>query len=251
MLSSGPSTKTISGTTPSIHWLLQTAESVPTADDWLSQDETRFLQTLKIEKRRNDWLLGRWTAKSLIAHVLAAQVNNRLGFPSISIHKSPDGSPVVDLSSAGEKLPLLTLSISHSHQVGAAALVAAANWPLGIDLEYLEPRHPHFVADYFTMDEQQQLADLPEADQVTAVNAIWSGKEAALKAIRRGLVQDTRVVSCRLGFGAADPDSWSHFEINWDERHLTDRPPTLQGWWQSINGFVLTIATATDNPVRE
>src|SRR5437660_665235 len=50
-----------------VHWLEQRGSDVPPQDDWLSAAELMRLAGMRVEKRRVDWRLGRWTAKAAIA----------------------------------------------------------------------------------------------------------------------------------------------------------------------------------------
>jgi 4'-phosphopantetheinyl transferase len=160
----------------------------------------------------------------------------------LTIHKTADGCPAVRFVDSPIPPVSLTLSLSHSDGVGAAAAVLAAGWPLGVDLEQVVARHPAFTADYFTAAEQAQIATRPEADRPLAVNAIWSGKEAALKAVRLGLSQDTRAVTCLLSDTSAAADGWAPFTIAWDANRVADGPALL-GRWRALDDYVLTIAT--------
>lgn len=56
-----------------IAWLVQSACDLPAlpAAAWLSPPERERLSSFKVAKRRDDWLLGRWTAKRLAQTVLA------------------------------------------------------------------------------------------------------------------------------------------------------------------------------------
>jgi 4'-phosphopantetheinyl transferase len=160
----------------------------------------------------------------------------------LTIHKRADGSPTVLLVDPPTPSVSLTLSLSHSNGVGVAAAVLAADWPLGVDLEQAMARHPAFTADYFTAVEQVQLATWPEADRLLALNAIWSGKEAALKAMRLGLSQDTRAVTCLLSNTSGATDGWTPFTIDWDANRMPGGP-RLTGRWRALGDYVLTIAT--------
>ncbi len=233
----------VAATEPQVTFHLQPAAAVPSTLTWLSPAEMRFLETLSVKKRRRDWLLGRWTSKRLVAHVQERRNGTGLDFAAITIHKDPDGAPRVDIAPGLLAVPPMTLSLSHSNEVGAAALVEKPDWPLGIDLEKREPRHPGFVGDYFTDIEQAQLTGLTGERYQTAVNAIWSGKEAALKAVRQGLTQDTRALSCVFDFTITSDCPWSSFDILWDSDRLSKQPPALTGRWQVVDGFVLTVVS--------
>ena len=50
-----------------VSWLLQTAADLPPHREWLSPAENERLAGLEVSKRRQEWLLGRWTAKQVLA----------------------------------------------------------------------------------------------------------------------------------------------------------------------------------------
>jgi len=53
-----------------IYWLGQTQADIPAGNDWLSVSECVCLNGLHFAKRRDDWRLGRWTAKCAVASFL-------------------------------------------------------------------------------------------------------------------------------------------------------------------------------------
>jgi 4'-phosphopantetheinyl transferase EntD len=48
-------------------WLTCELGDVPRHDRWLSKQEGEVLSELRVPKRRDDWLLGRWTGKAAVA----------------------------------------------------------------------------------------------------------------------------------------------------------------------------------------
>ncbi len=220
-----------------IFWL---CEDAPADDDTalLSPAEAAAYAALRTDKRRRDWLLGRRVAKHLVQASIAARTGQTLALDEIAILSHADGWPQVLLPTLGPDALPLTLSISHSHDHAFCALIWAAR-PLGCDLEFIEPRSAGFVADYFTADERALMAATPAAQHPVLANAIWSGKEAALKAIRRGLAEDTRLVTC-LPENAAGADGWRTLSYRW-ETPARALPPLL-GWWRARDGFVMTLA---------
>lgn len=227
-----------------IRWLVQSAESVPPSNGWLDSAESAHCLTLKSHKRQFDWLLGRWTAKNLARHVLASR-GAPVALDAIVVGNRPSGEPFVAAPAA---LADSTLSISHARGHALCALVADAVLPLGADIEAVEPRHPDFAADYFTAAEQALVAQTPSALRPTIVTAVWSAKEAALKALHKGLSVDTRSVTCLIAPPAdAAPTSWEPFTIIVDGDRLPDAP-ALTGYWRAFGAFVLTLAVgATPN----
>ncbi len=227
----------------SVYWLCETGDS----DDLtlLAPAEAAFLATLRAPKRRRDWLLGRRVAKRLIQTVLADRLGQSLPLNQIVILRHADGWPHVSLSALGSAAPPLTLSISHSRDRAFCALVLGDEQRLGCDIEAIEPRSPGFVADYFTADERAHMAAAPDDQRPTLANAIWSGKEAALKAIRRGLAEDTRLVTCIPSMDEAT-DGWRLLGYRWE---AAGRPlPALAGRWREWKGFVMTIALTRPPP---
>lgn len=224
----------------SVYWLCE--ESKEHADtSILSPAEAARFAALRTPKRRHDWLLGRRVAKRLIHAALTAHLGSAPPLNEIVVLAHADGWPQVSLPTLGPGAPPLTLSISHSRDRAFCALLWGADRPLGCDLEAIEPRSPGFVADYFTADERALMAAAPAAHRPTLANAIWSGKEAALKAIRRGLAEDTRLVTC-LPTEQEETDGWRPLYYRWEavERGL----PALTGRWREGDGFVMTLAVA-------
>ncbi|MCA9924897.1 MAG: 4'-phosphopantetheinyl transferase superfamily protein [Anaerolineales bacterium] len=233
-----------------IHWLVQTAESLPTRRDFLCVMEMEKLPALKIEKRQRDWLLGRWTAKQLIQAVLRDQGRHEAP-DALCIGNRAGGEPFFQFAQGetADNYPL-TLSISHSANHAFCAVVERPFWPLGADIERIETRHPGFVQDYFTNEEQALVAQAPPPMQDTLITAVWSAKEAALKALHVGLRADTRAVSCLIGLERKRPLNWTSFTITLDSTRLA-HTPTLTGWWRIDNNFVLTIVTKQANTMKK
>lgn len=229
---------------PTIHWLVTGADRIPWAagerqdTGILSPREWERWQALKTGKRRRDWLAGRWAAKRLLQPLLpAAGVSRPLD--TIVIVNNPDGAPRV------EGFPGISLSISHAGMLAAAAAVIAPGCAVGIDLEVIAPRTAVFTGDYFTAEERQQVEHAPPIWRTTQVNAIWSAKESALKALGVGLRVDTRAVSCRFEAFSQPPTAWTEFTVRLDAARLGGDLPTLHGWWRVIPGYVLTLILGT------
>jgi len=161
-----------------------------TQPDFLSDSEHKTYQGLRFPKRRDEWLLGRWTAKQLLRHSLASYAG--LPLEAISIANDPDGAPYLAVEGEG-RLPV-SLSISHRAGRAVCALSPAASPSIGVDLERVETRAPSFVNDFFTAGEAERVWSCPDPLRDTLVAVIWSAKEAVLKGLREGLRLDTRVV---------------------------------------------------------
>ncbi|MCA9940000.1 MAG: 4'-phosphopantetheinyl transferase superfamily protein [Anaerolineales bacterium] len=254
-----------------IHWLTQTAAAHPDLVLGLSPaglltaaEEARFV-ALHTDKRRRDWLLGRWTAKHLLQQVIAGKIGIPPSLQTITIHNQLNGAPVARYLHPEEETPSpipdqFTLSISHAGEYAFCALVEQPDWPMGADIEQITPRAAAFVSDYFTPPEQELLRQSPPPFYDMMVTAMWSAKEATLKALQLGLTVDTRAVTCLIAPVHNYPRTWTPFTVELDEGLLVGRLPAhlaaksnfhrgvlrtaLTGWWQMIPGYVLTIVAA-------
>jgi 4'-phosphopantetheinyl transferase len=258
-----------------IDWLVQSDTAHPdlargvAPAGLLSRQEQARLASLRTEKRRRDWLLGRWTAKHLLRAAIERRTGRRIPLDRLIVVNDPDGAPRItgdwipalsvaegleigdsdsNLQSLISNLQMLSLSISHCR--GRALCALAENGPVGADIERVEPRARQFVEDYFTGEEIALVDQASEAEYDLLVTAIWSAKEAALKTLRLGLTVDTRAVSCAIR-PAPVSSGWGRFSIRCDPRLLAngDIPP-LTGWWYTIGYDVLTLVTtaAAEHP---
>ncbi|MFO7681287.1 MAG: 4'-phosphopantetheinyl transferase superfamily protein [Chloroflexota bacterium] len=238
-----------------IHWLAQSADSYPTGPDGVVLDgvlhpreQARFA-TLKTEKRRQDWLLGRLTAKQLIREVQREKMGEGVPLTALEVGNGERGEPIVNCElsivncqgTASNLQSLISLSISHSHGHAFCALVERPDWPLGADIERIEARSEAFVADYFTEEERGLETEAVGEMRDVWVTAVWSAKESVLKALRLGLTVDTRWVTCLIEPVAERPFTWTPFTVHCDNARLPQAAPPLVGWWRTYEEFVLTL----------
>ena len=114
-------------------------------------------------------------------------------------------------------------------------VVAQPDIKLGCDLELIEPRSDAFIGDYFTGEEQQQLARTPEPDRLRLLALLWSGKESALKALQEGLRLDTRCVIVSCENSSCDHHGWSQLHVLYTGGQI------FRGWWRQANGMLRTL----------
>lgn len=216
--------------------------------------EAAQLAGLRVVKRRREWLLGRWTAKHLVRMYLAHQGEQALpALATVVIRTAAEGAPYVALASSASgavdglvRLPL-SLSISHSGDRAFCALVDEAGVTVGADIERIEPRQAGFVAQFFTPTEQAAVARAAADQREAIITAIWSAKEAVLKALHLGLRVDTRRLNCLPTF-APDAEGWWSLFLDVDGLPLW---PTRRwhGRWRIDEGFVQTLVCAESGNV--
>ena len=226
---------------PALFWSIRKASDLPAKDNWLSRAERAHLTAFRFPKRRKDWTLGRWAAKNLLlAHLSPTWPHTSPA--AIEIRAARDGAPEPFLN--GHPLPL-SLSISHASGIAFCA-AGPGNLPLGCDIERVEPRSEAFLCDFFTVRELRLINAVPEHARPFLSTLLWSAKESALKAMRRGLREDTRSVEVtfpELGtFG-----SWHNLLIT----HMPSKR-TFFGWWRRDGTCVETLAaTRRAQPVHQ
>jgi len=221
-----------------LFWLERHASDLPTNDDWLSATESACLAALRFPKRRQDWKLGRWTAKHAAAAFLGLPQHPG-ALAEIEIRPAPSGAP--ELFIAGQPASI-SLSLSHSAATALSA-VAAPETMIGCDLETVAPRDPAFLHDYFTPAEQAVVLSAPEPRRDRLITVLWSAKESVLKALRVGLRADTRTVSvCPVEALSSAPSAWMKF---WA---IADSGEPFRGWWRETSGLVRTFAMPRSAP---
>lgn len=223
-------------------WLSQSEADLPAGTGWLGQRELERLAGMRFAKRRNDFLLGRWTAKRAVARCLdlpqtpqtlsAVEVRNR------DLARADGGAPAAFVH--GEPA---ALEVSITDRAGwAVCAVRPGAVAIGCDLELVEPRSARFVADYFTPAECAVVEAASGADDRNLLaNLFWSAKESALKVLRTGLRRDTRSVEVAL---EREPSSggWAALRLR------VDAATELGGWWRRFGPFLLTFAAAEPVP---
>ena len=216
---------------PHLYWLTQTLADLPPTDDWLSNGERQTLSALRFRKRRDDWRLGRWTAKLAVRAFLSG-ANPALRLDEIEIEAAADGAPhpIVFGTPAD-----FSVSLSHSGDRGLA-VVASAGVAAGCDIELVDPHILEFIIDYLTPQETAALAAAGPDERPLVAALYWSAKESALKALREGLRRDTRSVTVRLEPAPAGR-AWERCSVRCEQ---TGR--MFDGWWQRDSRYVWTIA---------
>lgn len=216
-----------------VFWLEQSLADVSSDDLWLSDSERLRCSSLRVPKRRADWRLGRWTAKHAVASRLDLP-NNSATLATIEIRPDASGAPEVF---SNDRPARVCISISHCAGIAACA-VGPAGAAVGCDLERIELREPSFIADYFTVGEQEMISRAGKSERDTLTTLLWSAKESALKALRTGLRLDTRCVAGKISDDASlTANIWLPLSV------CCPGDKVLQGWWRCSGELVRTIVT--------
>lgn len=209
--------------------------------DFLSEEELLRLAGLRFEKRRKEWLLGRWTAKQLLRRSRSVEAD------AVQIRNEASGKPFF-VNINGSALEGC-LSISHRAGRSFCAWTSDPTFALGADLEVWEPRDKIFIEDYLAKVEQDLALVCVGQRRDLVVTLMWSAKEAVFKALGTGLRMDTRSVAVGgldwLARDGAVPEGWLPLEFV-----STAVTQPIQGWWRLEGELILTIAVLGDTIVE-
>lgn len=148
----------------------------PRAAELLVGGEAEYYGGLKFPKRRNEFLLGRWAAKSAVAAWI-----ERPQLDAIEIVPGVFQQPVVH---ASQREPV-AVTLAHSRSI-TLALATGAGHPVGIDVEDFEPQQTEVIRTQVGRREIPAAAGELE-NEAHRLLLIWAAKEALSKALRSGL----------------------------------------------------------------
>lgn len=141
----------------------------------LAPEELERARRMRHPEREHAFLVGRAALRSVLAH--------ELGEPPTAMHFStgPHGKPFLD--------PARSLHFNLSHS-GDVVLVAVADGrEVGVDVERIKPHVDHgaLARRFFSPLENRHLAAVDSASRRATFFALWTCKEALLKAWGVGL----------------------------------------------------------------
>lgn len=137
---------------------------------WLSDRELARI-TRAVTKRRQEFILGRYVAKTALA-----VWNRGAALGAFTIVPGAFEQPVVDEPSGAD------VTLAHTADV-AVAIAHARGHPMGVDVERVDAERVEVLRTQVARDEIQALP----YREPEALFLIWSAKEALSKALRCGL----------------------------------------------------------------
>jgi len=224
---------------PTLYFMIQSLAGLPGDEGWLSPDERVRAAGFRFPKRRNEWLLGRWTAKNALRSMLALQGPKAPGCEELEIRSAPDGAPEAFLGAV--RVPV-SLALSHSGGEGFC-VVTQPGIAVGCDIEAILRRDLAFLDDYFVDEERSLVARSQVGERPFLATLIWSAKESALKCLREGLRRDTRSICVQVG--NENEPGWHPLTVR-----CLQSSRLFHGWWRNAgNEYVQTVAAGS--PARE
>lgn len=169
-----------------VYYSIHRQEDVADHLDWLHPSERRVYDAFRFEKRKNDWLTGRWTAKNLVKNTWFKDKE----LEEIEIRAGENRAPFIYINNVRSSY---NITISHSHGMAFCA-TSIENVAIGCDMEKIEVRSPHFISDYFTEDEINSIKNNAAFNEEALITIYWSAKESVMKVLRKGM----KIHPCRL-----------------------------------------------------
>ncbi|MEM9444385.1 MAG: 4'-phosphopantetheinyl transferase superfamily protein [Verrucomicrobiota bacterium] len=154
----------------------------PLSDLYLEESERAYAQSLKFDRRRASYSLGRYCGKIALGAYL-----DESDLQKISIKAGVFGQPVVDYLRPHDA----QVSIAHTESLGAA-LAFSEEHPMGLDVEVIDSSRDETIAKTFTEHESVLHSKLG-IDQSSAYVLIWTIKEAVAKVLRTGITTPLKI----------------------------------------------------------
>jgi phosphopantetheine--protein transferase-like protein len=167
---------------------------------FFSPHELSCMKSMRISKRRLDFLSGRIAGKYAVRRLMDADRYTGLGkedkdlrFANIDIRRTRTGAPRVFLCNSPG---CVRVSITHSPLFAASAVCGMGDYRgIGIDLEKIDHRDESLLAVAFRESEIRAIGERAEKNGGSIdepVTRFWSMKEAALKSMGIGLNVDLK-----------------------------------------------------------
>jgi malonyl CoA-acyl carrier protein transacylase/phosphopantetheinyl transferase len=164
----------------------------------LSRKEREVWRGLANARRRAEWLLGRLAAKDAVRLLLKSRLDLDVHPADVDVTADAWGRPVAGGGWVERLGRAPALSLSHSNGVAVAvARDARDEAGVGVDIEPLRRMDPGFEIAALNPDERGLLDALAHGRREEWILRLWCAKEAAAKALGRGLMGNPRNLVAR------------------------------------------------------
>jgi len=150
----------------------------------LHSDELSYYDTLKFDKRKTSYLLGRIAAKNALSEILIRDQD----IQSIAIEFGVFRFPVVKHL----KDQNIQVSISHTDDCGIA-IAFQEEHPLGIDIEEINEQKNEVIKNVL-IDKELELIENNDVPLLIAFPILWTIKEGLSKILKTGLTIDFNIL---------------------------------------------------------
>ncbi len=175
-----------------------------TKESWmLHPDEIFYYQTLKYDKRKTSYLLGRIAAKISVSEFIHEDINIKSFSIKSGVFQFPVVKHIIDYN--------VQVSISHCDNIGVA-LAFSEEHPMGIDIERICEDKIDVMKSVIGKNEFK-LIEHAKLDLAVASCLVWSVKESLSKVLKTGLTIDFNVlkINSLQKIGSIYLSTFAHF----------------------------------------
>jgi phosphopantetheinyl transferase (holo-ACP synthase) len=155
-------------------------------EECLHWQEYQYYQTLKYEKRKKSYLLGRYSAKKAFSHYV-----NEANPGKILIQSGIFSQPVA-VYEYGRNIQV---SIAHCLDFGAAIAFPEAH-PMGVDIEMAEWEKIRDFEEQITDNEKELIKSY--YSKCVMLTVLWTVKEGLSKVLRAGLTASFNIYEIKI-----------------------------------------------------
>ena len=160
-------------------------------------EEAAFAACLSAEEREraSGLLSGTHKRRFVVARGMLRQLLGRYldrDPGAVAFARGAHGKPFLQESG-------LHFNVSHTHELALYAI--ARDREVGVDVEWMRPQvaHEQIAARFFSLEEQEELAQVPNEERRAAFYNIWTRKEAYVKARGDGIAAGLGTFAVSLG----------------------------------------------------
>lgn len=186
------------------------------AHSLLDESERQRVDRFKSPQRQREFAITRTVLRMVIASI------RRIAPQQVTFEHNAQGKPFLF------NHPVY-FNVTHSHEIALIAI--CLDMPLGVDIEHIHDRENFgkLAKRFFAPGEYDALIALPPDIQLLAFHAIWTRKEAFVKATAKGIALGLDQFEVNV-----DPSSPATLKINHpaitDTWLLTDLTPPVTGY---------------------
>ena len=149
--------------------------------DTLSREEQLEYSAFQVEKRRTEFLFGRYAGKRASSDLIG-----ELDLKNISITRGVFHQPVLICKKNKENIQV---SLTHTNKI-AASIAFPERHPFSIDLEHIEESNVEYLSSFIESSDVRLFQYFGKS-KIQIYTLIWSAKEALSKVLKTGFTVST------------------------------------------------------------
>lgn len=176
--------------------------------NFLHSKEMEYYNTLCFPKRQYSYLLGRYCVKEALKQ-MCPDIDSK----KILLENGVFGQPFIESPSNSLKTHI---TLSHTNAI-AVAIAFPEEYPMGIDIEYINPQIEQILLEQLTDKEKESIALNAAPSRATYYTLYWTLKEALSKTLRTGMtvpfiLYAVKNLCCYYNYWVADFEHFTQYQ---------------------------------------